>query len=487
MLGVQSTFLAIDDAIFSSTESLKLEMCRAQRYPGNPVLRMGGRGAPDEQGASAYGTVLYMDGRFRMWYTGYRNFSERRPGYERLPVEETHFICYAESDDGVHWVKPDLGLYDMGGHRPNNVVGYGQFACVLHDPEDPAPERRFKMAAGVWPDEGGFFLGPRLGTSPDGLHWTYSEKGRRFNPRSNSMEVGTLYKVGDTYHFGGQALGFKDPEGNPLGRALGVWRSKDFEHWIDPEEPSFYIPNRPGGKEQTPQVHHGAAVWNRGNVLLGVYGYFYPPRAKKVPWDETPDPGYWWLFSDLGLVISHDGFHFCEPVPGHILLPLGEEGAWDGGSVWQNNGFVDVGDETWFWYGGEPYPLSTFYMDHQTGLAMLRRDGFGYRALDRGYLTGSFTTVPIRGIKQPNLRLFVNVEGLSPTTTLRLELQDAEQVPIPGYTAKECTSPQASGVKVPVRWGFRQWLEDLPVDTVCVKAHFSGEGRSPKVYALYFG
>ena len=34
----------------------------------------------------------------------------------------TDVTCYAESPDGIHWVKPNLGLYEVMGSRENNVV-----------------------------------------------------------------------------------------------------------------------------------------------------------------------------------------------------------------------------------------------------------------------------------------------------------------------------------------------------------------------------
>lgn len=35
------------------------------------------------------------------------------------------FACYAESQDGIRWVKPDLGLFEFGGSKHNNIVWSG--------------------------------------------------------------------------------------------------------------------------------------------------------------------------------------------------------------------------------------------------------------------------------------------------------------------------------------------------------------------------
>ena len=31
-------------------------------------------------------------------------------------------LCYAESEDGIHWHKPDLGLCEFQGSKANNIV-----------------------------------------------------------------------------------------------------------------------------------------------------------------------------------------------------------------------------------------------------------------------------------------------------------------------------------------------------------------------------
>ena len=64
-----------------------------------------------------YGSVIRVGGKFRMWYLGMiqRELQHgQAPGYWRP-------MCYAESRDGVHWVKPELGLVELNGSRRNNI------------------------------------------------------------------------------------------------------------------------------------------------------------------------------------------------------------------------------------------------------------------------------------------------------------------------------------------------------------------------------
>ena len=87
-----------------------------------------------------------------MWYLamGQRKLERgQAPGYWRP-------MCYAESDDGVHWTKPDLGLVEYNGGTRNNIcliegeprslTLVNDFLSVLHEPDDPDPSRRYKAA-----------------------------------------------------------------------------------------------------------------------------------------------------------------------------------------------------------------------------------------------------------------------------------------------------------------------------------------------------
>ena len=64
---------------------------------------------------AAAGPVVWQeeDGSFRMVYSAIGT----RWGY--------YSICYAESDDAVHWRKPELGLHDFRGSKANNIVMVG--------------------------------------------------------------------------------------------------------------------------------------------------------------------------------------------------------------------------------------------------------------------------------------------------------------------------------------------------------------------------
>ncbi len=71
-------------------------------------------------------------------------------------------VCYATSDDGLAWTKPNLGLFPFFETKETNIVligagddeqgGYGDRYCnsVLVDPRETDPARRYKMAYYDW-------------------------------------------------------------------------------------------------------------------------------------------------------------------------------------------------------------------------------------------------------------------------------------------------------------------------------------------------
>src|SRR5882724_6394716 len=103
-------------------------------------------------------------------------------------------------------------------------------------------------------------------------------------------------------------------------RALLSFQSYDFEHWTPAPALGFRrdpISPRPvsgEGENEGPQVHRGAALWNRGNVIVGFYGM----------WNGTPTNDRRFVAIDVGLVVSHDALHYHEPIPDARMIESSE-------------------------------------------------------------------------------------------------------------------------------------------------------------------
>jgi hypothetical protein len=133
-----------------------------------PVLEPDNAG--DGAGCSIYGSVLHDGGLYRMWYQGWpRDWDGKNSA----------IVCYAESEDGVTWRKPELHLDDHF-EAPNNVTNLGMHApSVFIDPEAP-PSHRYRAAGAAGANWTGAHPAVTKAAyytahSADGLHWTLDE------------------------------------------------------------------------------------------------------------------------------------------------------------------------------------------------------------------------------------------------------------------------------------------------------------------------
>ena len=107
-------------------------------------------------------------------------------------------LCYAESTDGIHWTKPDLGLVEWNGSRENNILlpsddfeyVFSELdgASVFMDPAARSADQKYKMFVKIAPVRGkvGEHDGPiRVATRrqlPKGQSWPT----RRLLPRGRT-------------------------------------------------------------------------------------------------------------------------------------------------------------------------------------------------------------------------------------------------------------------------------------------------------------
>src|SRR4051812_37542811 len=155
--------------------------------------------------------------------------SPRRPlPHLRVGIFLIEVTCHAESRDGIHWVKPELGLFERRGSKANNIVlaGMAPFShnfCPMIDSRPGVPaDERFKALAG---------------TSDTGLHAFASADGKRWRKIG---EKAVLTRGA----FDSQNVPFwSEHEGKFLCffrvfvdgiRRIARAESNDFAHWTDP-------------------------------------------------------------------------------------------------------------------------------------------------------------------------------------------------------------------------------------------------------------
>ncbi|MFH1267557.1 MAG: hypothetical protein ABIK89_17680 [Planctomycetota bacterium] len=491
-------FFAFDDHVIPWRDNLKVTLMEADKHPGNPVLRCGPPGSPDHGHAVLYGSVIRTGGMFRMWYLAMLQRELERgqaPGWWRP-------MCYAESDDGVHWTKPELGLVKLNGNRRNNICliesdphslsRVNDFLSVLYEPHDPDPSRRYKAAfiahlpfeevrggrSKIGPDESrwGSFV---CATSADGLRWRVVGD-RPMNSGGERFEVSGLYRFGDFYYATGQLISPWTwlPDGRDVGRVMLAYRSADFVRWSRAKAFSFA---RPGQTTVPPiegqQTHMGAGLWNRGNVLVGLYGMWQDgPKEKPAGASHL-----WGTHIDLGLVLSNDGIHFREPVPDFKVIPHGREGEWDGIALLQGHALVNVGDQTMIWYSHWDTGGSLNSME--IGLATLRRDGFGYLSRHVAEEDAHCITTNIPA-SEHGYRLSANVDGVTPETPLTVELLDKLGRPLAGFSGDDAARITESGVCREVVWPARQGPFTPENQPFAIQLSFPATG-DVRLYAVY--
>lgn len=121
----------------------------------------------------SYASFAKVGDKYKCWYEAYTTWDDYHC-----------FLCYAESDDGIHWKKPNLGIVDFKGSRENNIVietgkDFDHGYSVIYDEEAPEEEKYKMVFSRHVRDENGKLTtidGQKSiftfkGVSSDGIHW----------------------------------------------------------------------------------------------------------------------------------------------------------------------------------------------------------------------------------------------------------------------------------------------------------------------------
>jgi hypothetical protein len=525
-----------DDYSIPLTYGLSYNLIQGHRE--GVVLRPSKTG-PDAQQIINHGSVLKVGDEFRIWYLC---LGDQDPPIEEgeLPVDvdanhpqldqenrapkrgdAVFRVCYATSTDGINWKKPALGLVKYGPDTKNNLVDFpiGNYRVinliVIHDEADPDAGRRFKMAFQSVKYQSRI----AVAWSPDGLHW----KENPANPVTQHMtEIHGLIRYNGAYYVNGHGGSPRPGPNAIMPRRMVTYMSYDFEHWADATALSFdrfggVIPN-PYRGHAGEQIHTGASLWNRGNVIIGFYGQ----------WHGNPADDRRLVTMDLGLITSTDALHFKEPVKDFRIVAGNEEGeivthtvfgrlgGAGGGSLFglaltQGQGWANVGDQTLYWY--------SVWSQGRVRLATWLRDRLGYFEVPMEIRRRQEVPAPRRGLMQgeqggletpkrpepkspwdvisphfvsypitlggPDEKVFVNADGLSDDAYITVEVTDEQFHVLPGYSSKECTPIKEPGFRQAATWGGKTAIGQQKGP---VRVRVNLEGKRPediRVYATY--
>jgi hypothetical protein len=473
------TLLMVDDHDIVYRSGTYRILHPAKRHAVNPVIA---QDKPWEITISYNSVYRNADtGRYQMWYQVLVKASP-----------ETLSVCYAESDDGVHWSKPMLGIVKHDGNDTNMLLEpadghYG--ASVLVDPRDPDSSRRYKMAMFRAVEvDGRKVLGPAVAFSPDGIRWTMHPKvplmlgafGKRTDPPL----------AGDASHAGGAPLAVSDvvnpmydaPRGvfalycktwldGPDGvthwtRAVVRTESRDFINWSKPqlvvtpdEFDSDGFEYRPPTRQVNPTRRgiqlHGGPVFLNNDVYFALLQKMDGEITGKMPSE---------------LAVSRDGIRWqrrFRDVPFIGLDPY--KNNFDSGCIWSSETPIAVEDEIRFYYGAYSGLWShggdLLRKPSGVGLATIPRDRFaGIKPIER---LGHVTTRPLdlAGVRM----MTVNADATG--GPLRVEILSADGFRIPGYTKDHAVPIDGDALRHDVAWKTGKTLADLSAGRYMLRVH----------------
>ena len=426
-LPVKGPYFPIDERIIEDRWMIERFVVPLQRYAKNPIIETDSPLEKAGKGPQSYGTILYdnEDKLFKLWYTifdlnAYKN---------KAPF--SYNICYAESKNGLQWLKPDLGLFtNRGKISPhNNAISLGrEKTCGIDVEFNPYAHSQEKRFIAIHNDSGGVFV-------------SYSADGKKFDC---SFEKEAVWYHSDTHNnfiydeVRGRWLMYVRPRsyaGNGLKhvgrRRIAVKQSTDLMNWT--HEETVLIP-----EEGDPDYFYGMCVFRRGDLFFGQLQLY-----------ETV---HHHLYQEL--VWSGDGinWHRLPSQAQRIFLNVGPKNVWDAGMVILFEKPLLVGDEMHFYYGGTDLPHNTFGTS-AIGLATTKLDRlFGVSSLPD--TCGRILTRPIR----VNGDLFINAQARG---EIRVEIRSAiRDETLPGWSAEDCTPFSGDNLDSHIQWGNKR-LSDL--------------------------
>ena len=474
--------LLIDGRFFQHSEGIELCMNPPVQDP-EPVLIAD---QPwEEKGIGAYSTAFReSDGRFRLWYDALMDVG--------TPQESARRLCYAESEDGIQWEKPSLGLIPFRGSTKNNIIApllerqSMQGATVYRDEHAPADER-YKLWSKFRPTDSQIAEGTRSGLwamhSPDGIHWqTYPNQP---NPPNQSCDTQNMFFWDETFKCYVGYTRVRETQssdeaalaGKVAYRSVGRITSPDFRTWsstqivLEADEDDLAIPVPSKFDDQRPSIDYYTSCAMKYESAQDVYLMF---PSVYYHWGEKGFPAT----MDIQLLTSRDGIHWQRQGNRHPFLRHGMDGGIRSGMLFANPWLIPVGDELWLYYAGMAHNHAAAPDDvgRSSSLfrARMRRDGFV--SADAGYGGGQFIT-PV--LQFDGNRLKLNLDG-SAGGWLQVEIQDADGQPVPGFGLTEADPVVGNATNKPVTWQGKNDLNELAGKSVRLRFVM----RAMKLYAF---
>ena len=405
-----------------------------------PVLRKG-KDHPWEEHGIGYISLMFDPKvqKFRLYYQIWnpRNEDPKAPrgGYR---------TCYAESEDGIHWVQPLFDFEPWGDIEKTNILmsGKGEAKAPHIMPRVESGKTKQGVPVknlGLLPDEvfhGNDYLvfycdhEHYLATSEDGLDW--NERQSMVIPNRVDCFQSVVYDPdAEEYaiYYRNKLINEDRPKDNPARgntRYMSRLSGKDLWSLWDQLPIPVMIPD---GEDDG--RFYNMPVFRYGGVYLGFVSQFaVEPQS-----------------IDVELVYSRDGFDWHRLPGERRIIPLGPDGAWDDGMVFSADRILEVGDEWWLYYTGHDGFHDSDNREGALGLIKFGKERLVSIQADK---TGKESFVITRPILWPGGDLVANCDAEGGSMTVAIT--DPWREPYEGFEFENCVPLKGDEVRHRVMW-----------------------------------
>jgi hypothetical protein len=373
---------------------------------------------PWEGNSCGYHTIFQDGPIYRMYYRGWNHDMKKE--------KQTHpaVVCYAESQDGVHWQRPTLDLVEFQGSKRNNIIwaGVGTHNFVPFkdtNPRCPLDAKYKAVARGEGANNKALFAFK----SADGLHWQLLANDPILTQGAFDSQNLTFWDtVRQEYRC--YFRDFRDGR-----RDIKVSISRDFLHWTEPEWLQF-----PDASKEHLYTNAVMPYYRAPHLLIG-----FPTRY-------MPDRG---SLTEGLFMSSRDGRTFHRWAEAFIRPGLNPD-------KWHNR-------SNYIWWGlvetisplpGGGKELSLYTNEgyyYQSKAAKTRRytcriDGFV--SLHASYAGGE---VLIKPLIFEGDDLIINF-STSSAGGLKIQIEDLNGQPAAGFAFSDCPEIYGDAIEYTVKW-----------------------------------
>ena len=377
---------------------------------------------------SGYSTVIKDGKQYRMYYRGMPAIGH---------TKDNEVTCVAESEDGIHWKKPELGLYEIRGSKKNNVVlarhrACHNFAPFLDTNPNAKKTERYKALGGTGKP------GLIAFTSPDGIHW-------------KEVQVTPVLTEG---WFDSQNVSFWSPSEKCYLCYFRVFKdrirrisrstSTDFIHWSKPVLMEYRHDGGTAPIEHlyTSQTH---PYFRAPHLYVSTAARFMPGRqvlsddeAKKI----NVHPKYFKDTSDSILQTTRGGKYYDRTFLSSFIAPGIGAKNWVSRTNYPALNVVQTGQTEMSIYVNQDYAQSTAHLRRYS----MRLDGFASARAE--YSGGELLTKPfLFSGKKLSINFSTSAAG-----GIRIELQSADGKPLSGWTLNESREQIGNEIERIVSW-----------------------------------